>query len=148
MLTMKKALEPSTPPMFNPWPDAPPSSARRRDPAVDGPHWWPLLSIAARGAIGGHAVALLAAHPTATRDDAARLAFQLWDRVRALKPNGRHTVEAELHSPEVGTTGVLHLADVLRALLAAGDVLATLRVRRDALDEQIRRLETIRGSAA
>jgi hypothetical protein len=148
MLTMKKTATPE-PALFDPWAGCPPSTVPRRDPATDGPSFWPLLSAPFRGVIGGAAIELLAANPGATaRDDADKLAFTLWDRIRFLKPDGRHTVEAELHRPEIGTTGVLHLEKVIRALIGAGDVLVTLRQRHHALGEAIRRLEKIRVGAA
>jgi len=110
---------------------------------------WPDLcqSVGLEGAI-----AELAEHPSAGPDDAGRISHLTWARIRDTPlpwprhaPHGRRLdqmlAEAAVSSP------TLDLEAVLRALLDAGDVRATLRRQIAALQGELAKLEKLQPAA-
>ena len=78
----------------------------------------------------------LAAHPESRRQEVPALVHKLWEAVRAIRYDGRNTVEHAL-----GNNPLYTLEGLLLALLNAGDLRATLTRQRDALTAQLAKLD-------
>jgi hypothetical protein len=125
----------------DPWPDAARDpDAKLDDPTVAPFHWF-RLKPDTRGRLGGVLIELLDEYPDRRRPrDFAFLAHRGWERVRA-----DHSAGLDLqHHPEISSPLAI-IVEAVRKLLVAGDVEATLRARRDAIDQQLAALAKLRG---
>ncbi|SRR6266540_1125849 len=92
------------------------------------------------GVIAGAAIALLAEHPGAGRNEVATLGNLLWERIRAVRYDGDgHTIEYALSRALVPVG--YSLDHLLLVLVGAGGIRATLLAQRAAIDAQLGRLE-------
>lgn len=131
---------------MNPWPSSlPPGRSPKEIEPDRAPAEWYILSKLAAETIGGAIFTVLRDHPDRRKPrDLDWLQARVRERLTALRESGDVGGMAAIKELDGGRLCNARLIyHGLAHLISAGDVLATLRKDRDAMDWQIQRLEAL-----